>query len=174
MAGGPRVARPKAVGSKTPRPKAGAPKAARPKAGGTKAARPNTGGPTTGRPKAGRPKVGCPKALTGGFARPRAKLAAGRAAAAKCKHVYAKRGGWEVRHKGLASGGYGGFFKDHEAAKLRAIELFKLTEEQLHNLRRPAGQGRQKRISEKTIYKGILKVGSRYLVQLFGAYLGCK
>jgi hypothetical protein len=169
MAGRPKAARPTAGGSKAARPKAGAPKATRPKAGGPQAGRRNAGALSAGRPKAGRPK-----ALASGPARPRAKLAAVCAPATKCKHVYAKRGGWEVRNKKLGSEGYGGFFKDHAAAKLRASELFELTDDQLRNTSRPAGHGRKARTSEKTIYKGILKVGSRYQVQLFGTYLGCR
>ena len=52
----------------------------------------------------------------------------------KCKHIYRKRNGWEVRNKMMPAGGYGGWFRDHAAAQLRACQLYNHTVKELEDI----------------------------------------
>lgn len=184
----PQAPRPQAARPKASRASAARPEATRPKASRAKASRPKAAGPKAARPKPSRPpatraiaastraagaRAGRPKAAAAQPA-PSTAQAAG-ALQVKCKHVYRKRDGWEVRCKGRACDEYGGWFKDHGAAVLRACELYGLSEDQLRDPGPAAKASRRERTCERTIYKGILKVGSqRYQVQPFGTYLGVR
>lgn len=160
---------------KAARPQAARPKAARPKASRAKATRPKATRPKAPRAKANRPKAAGPKATRPKPSRPPSTAKATGAPHVKCKHVYRKRGGWEVRCKGRACDEYGGWFQDHGAAVLRACELYGLSEDQLRGPGPAEKASRRERTCERTIYKGILKVGSqRYQVQPFGTYLGVR